>query len=715
MKLNENGDFCVLYVEPTDEKSALIQTISERNKPVVILLAEQARVFQSPEDFSELKQATQQLDIPIIFILANNGDLAELAARNGFPVYASVEMLIEAVASGQLSRHRSWIHMITTLEAEQPALAAKTKKAASLLEAEQPALAAQAKKAASLLEAEQLAVVAEAKKAASLLQAEQLAVAAQAKKTASLLEAEQPALAAQAKKTTSLLEAERPVVAAEAKKTTSLLETERPVIAAKAKKTIFLPTIDDEIAQATTLPLYPIPPSVNVQPTLSESLLAPSGELPFGDLPSAMELPHKRQRQPSHFLKTFAVLAIIALTLVSVGTLLISYHPLPVTSAVSGAATGVVGRVAFVSSEQISENSNQGLNDEVLVDLHGVPNPPRQKSYYGWLLGDKNQDDMKTIFLGNLPVDHGNARLLYPGDQQHTNLLAFSSRLLVTEEDATIAPVGPSPDYTTWRYYGEISQASINTSGTVNNLSFLTHLRHLLASDPTLDEMGLRGGLNTWLYRNTSQIVEWMSSVRQPWEEKKDVGFVRRQTIRTLTYLDGISFAAQDLSANTSLINNERLARIGLLEVNGPNQDPPGYLTHLVHHLNGLLQASGATPDMRKTIAGIVVALNDIQFWLTRLRQDALTLIKMNDDQLGQPATLALINDMISNARNAFVGQVDPVNGQMRQGVNWIHTQMQQLATLNVAPFVADQQSIQWVKDTKRTTTQFNLVRGSYE
>src|SRR5947199_596940 len=57
--------------------------------------------------------------------------------------------------------------------------------------------------------------------------------------------------------------------------------------------TLFRSTIDDEIAQATTLPLYPIPPSVNVQPTLSESLLAPSGELPFGDLPSAMELPHK--------------------------------------------------------------------------------------------------------------------------------------------------------------------------------------------------------------------------------------------------------------------------------------------------------------------------------------------------------------------------------------------------------------------------------------
>jgi hypothetical protein len=304
------------------------------------------------------------------------------------------------------------------------------------------------------------------------------------------------------------------------------------------------------------------------------------------------------------------------------------------------------------------------------------------------------------MLLGALHVNNGTIHLLYPGDAAHTNLLATTSRFLMTEEDANVTPISPTPDFSAWRFYGEISQTPINTPDNVQHFSYLDHLRHLLASDPTLDQMELPGGLNNWLYRNTSKVLEWMTSIREPWEDSKDIGFVRRQTIRTLTYLDGISYVQQDLPPNTAVLVNERLAGIGLLEVKGPSQDPPGYLTHIVQHLNGLLQAPGATPELRKTVSDIVIALNNVTYWLTQLRMDAQKVMKMSDAQLQQPSTLNLINDMIDNATNAYSGKIDPSTGEMHEGISWIHDHMQLIATFNVSTFTANSQSIQMIQDT---------------
>ena len=129
---------------------------------------------------------------------------------------------------------------------------------------------------------------------------------------------------------------------------------------------------------------------------------------------------------------------------------------------------------------------------------------------------------------------------------------------------------------------------------------------------------------------------------------------------------------------------NERLARIGLLDVEGPTQDPPGYLSHVSKHLYGLLEADTATPALRTKVGAIVAALDNVKTWLIAAHHDAYQLMKMSDKQLRQPATLSLLNDMIDNTTNAFSGQPDPVTGQMREGVTWIHDQIQSLATLDV-------------------------------
>lgn len=405
------------------------------------------------------------------------------------------------------------------------------------------------------------------------------------------------------------------------------------------------------------------------------------------------------------------VFTTITLIVAILSSLLVLFYKFPMQlsspTAAAPVAPAAVGRIAFLSSGQLSENSSQGIADQVLIDLHNLPNPAPQKSYYAWLLGDKQQSDAQTIFLGALQLNNGVAHLLYPGDAAHTNLLQITSRFLVTEEDARVQPIAPSPDLSVWRFYGEFSQTPINSPDNPKHFSYLDHLRHLLAADPTLDELKLPGGLNDWFYRNTSKIVEWAGSMREQWEESKDVGFVRRQTVRILTYLDGMTYVQMDVPPGTPLNINPRLASIGLLAVNGPNQEPASYLTHIVNHLNGLLQAGGSTPELRKDEAAIITAMNNVENGLAQVRSAAQQIMKMSDQQLRQPQTLTLINDMIDNANNAYASQTDPVTGQVRESATWVHDQMQALATMSISKFTASGSSIQMMPDNRQKAFSF--------
>ena len=384
------------------------------------------------------------------------------------------------------------------------------------------------------------------------------------------------------------------------------------------------------------------------------------------------------------------------------GYALLLSHPLTATPIVAG-------HLRFLSSEQLSENSNQGIDDQLQLDLSNVANPAPQKSYYAWLLADPNQGDGQAILLGTLAVHNGNAHLFYSGDAQHTNLLATMSRLLVTQEDATMTPIAPSPDDSVWRYYAAFNTTPItgtDTLGNVKHFSYLDHLRHLLASDPLLNSMELPGGLSNWLYRNSGKILEWTTSMREQWEGSQDVGFLQRQTIRTLAYLDGMSYVRQDVPASIPLGVNDRLARIGILEVNGPTQDPPAYLDHIVTHLNGLLQSNNVTgvenEQLRQNVAALIDALSNVRQHFTQVRQDGQQLLKMSVTQLHQPQTLSLLNDMIQNANAAYVGQPDPNTGEMYQGVTWIHDKIQALTTLDITVYNPTNSNVQMIQDLKR-------------
>jgi len=625
MKQNDNGDFCVIYVEPTDEKAELLQALQGLQKPVVIMLAEQSRAFQRPEDFSTLKHVKRQLDLPIVFVMPAGGHLAHLAARQGFPVYLSMDDLAAALSAGQLTRHRTISRSLDHGTQRSGELATLT---ASDVAKPRPATT----------------------RTAPLNSTKPLA---------------------SPKRTMPLHDANNGQV------------HENP----PQRKKLAEPAVSDDLYEhlrdftyRETMPLQ--------QPlmTTQEVPLPPEGN------------------RAGRFIRVLLIMAIFAVTLAGVSAFFIFSQKLPTvttsTARPAVASPAVVGRVAFLSSNQVSQNSSQGIADQVLVDLTNIPAAAPQKSYYAWLLGDKSQGDGKALLLGALRANGGRAHLFYGGDGLHTNLLTIYSRFLVTQEDGAVTPISPTPDFAAWRFYGEVSQTPINSPDNVKHYSYLDHLRHLLAADPAMEEMELPGGLNTWLDRNASAIQDSATSMRAPWEDNRDVTVVRNQAATLLAYLDGISYVQRDVPVNMLPTLNNRFVRIGLLQVAGPNQDPPGYINHVINHLSGLLQSPGATPQLRQNVAGIVTALNNVDFWLTQLRHDAQNIMKMSDAQLRKYSTLTLINDMIDNAQKAYVGQQDPATGQMRQGINWIHDQVEQLATLTITPYTGGKGPMQNIQNT---------------
>jgi hypothetical protein len=676
MKKNDAGDFSVLYVEPADEKVELFPVIAGQKKPLVLMLAEQSCAFQRPEDFSALKHIKRQYSLTIIFVFGHSNHLKQLATKNGFPVYSSMDKLADAISAGQMARQRALARPTLPLDGQIP------RRNTIPLPLQDPATE---QADMPLTPREQVIKQAEV----SFTPGEQI-VGPTAMPNTPRAQAMRPTEVP----FTPAAQPSRPIEVPFAPKEQGMRQADLPIFASAPKNN---PTA----AGGSTVFDYAEPYSASSRST-STSDHRQDSDLSFRSFPGHATsealyepIPHRPQfAQTSGHTRVSRIVIVltVAVILGLIGSFLIvskSFQPVATHTAVTPAIVNV-GQLTFISSGQVNESSSQGISDQVVLTMHDIPAPATGKKYYAWLLGDKSQSDPSSMALGALTITNGNVQLKFAGDAQHSNLLLSTSRILITEEDDTIPPMSPSLDTSTWRYYGAFSSTPIVAADNPNHYSYLDHLRHLLAADPTLDELELPGGLNIWFYNNTSKLVEWAGSMRETWMDTKDTAFMRRQTTRVLAYLDGSTFLYKDIPANSPSLVDERLARVGLLDVNGPNQEPPDYVEHINKHLRGLLEANDTSPALRAQISTLIAAINNINQWLTQLRQDAQKIVKMSDAQFNQPSTFSLINDMISNANAAFAGQVDPSTGQALPGVSWLHDHMQLLATLNLTKVQPD-------------------------
>ncbi len=404
---------------------------------------------------------------------------------------------------------------------------------------------------------------------------------------------------------------------------------------------------------------------LSIQPPPSPPMPAP---------PSASPRRHTRL--------SIALITVLTIMLVSLGfgtrALFSQHNP----TGISTTPGSIVGHIFFSSSEQFGQDTSQGIVDELTVDLHNILPPHTGKSYYAWLLGES---ETKPIPLGKLSVNQGTIHYPYAGDQQHDNLLASTSRFLITEEDANIMPVYPSTGPGARIYYAAIPQTPAGS----DHFSVLDHLRHLLAEDPKLARKGLHGGLDIWLLRNTREVLQWAGKAQDAWQGR-NTNAIRQYSVDILYYLDGQACVQSDLQGvppgtpttpGSATITS--VSSVALLDLCG-QQQIPGYLTHIGIHLDGLIHAPGATPEQLKLTALLILEINHVDALLVQVHQDAQQLVKLTDAQLLQPSTEALLDIMATQAGYAFSGQTNSSINQLQPGVQQIHDDIQRLATLDV-------------------------------
>jgi len=347
------------------------------------------------------------------------------------------------------------------------------------------------------------------------------------------------------------------------------------------------------------------------------------------------------------------------------------------------AADQLVGHAYLESSGQFVENSTNGINDELHLILHGISSPAPGKSYYLWLLSDIQKKPLTFIALGTVQVKHGDVNFTYT-TPQHTNLVATTSRILITEENANPAPSSFASDPQTWRYYAEIPQRF--PSPGAPHYGAIRYLRFLLFESNKLAVQGLHGGHAIRILRNTQKVLEWASSARDEWD-LNNFPLMHRHFIRILDYLDGSAFVSADLPPGTPLLVNPLLAQNGLITV-VPGENPEAYLPHAAFSILSFAQA-GNTLSPEKRQIGLEVEKDirvNLAYRLQLVRQDAKQLVALTDAQLAQRSTLPLLNDLLTQANYAYAGQFDPATDHLQGGALNDYNLIQAIASFDIFP-----------------------------
>ena len=350
-----------------------------------------------------------------------------------------------------------------------------------------------------------------------------------------------------------------------------------------------------------------------------------------------------------------------------------------------GPASTTIGTLSFTDSGQYDPNTTVGYNDIVSLSVHHLTTPPTGKAYFVWLLPDRTDDGTVPLLLGRLWVNEGKAILRY-ASPAHTNLLARYSGVRIIEQPANVDPISPSPDPKTWRWEGWLPNTPI--PGDAHQYSFLSHLRHILAEEPVLHDNAIPGGLVIWVTRNVGKVGEWSSAAQGSWGPQMldgDADLIHGNLIRMLDYLDGQAYAWQDVPAGSPWLVDPVAGKFGLLSYT-QEQEPPGYLQHLDVHMKGLTDAPDHTDEQKQVVIQVdgVVArmIND----LTQVRKDAVQLVKLSNDQLRQPSTLTLLNEMANLTQEANSGWFDATTHANVGGAIWLNMRIQQLATISLKP-----------------------------
>jgi hypothetical protein len=185
--------------------------------------------------------------------------------------------------------------------------------------------------------------------------------------------------------------------------------------------------------------------------------------------------------------------------------------------------------------------------------------------------------------------------------------------------------------------------------------------------------------------------MEWSISARDDYHAQvENSAVIHNLFVSILDYLDGAPNVHIDVPGGP-VVADQTISQVALLTVD-PAQgkdlvhNPPGYLDHIQLHLQGVVGAPDATPQMRALASRIIHELHNATVWLQKVRADAQQLVKMDAVQLSQPSTQVMLDDMLKNATYAYIGQLDPSSNQVVPGVLQVHYDIQKLAAFAITP-----------------------------
>ncbi|MBE3559189.1 MAG: serine/threonine protein kinase [Ktedonobacteraceae bacterium] len=443
----------------------------------------------------------------------------------------------------------------------------------------------------------------------------------------------------------------------------------------------------------TPLMGYPGIPPAQSFPAESQ----PTPQTPSAPPSPAMRRPAARRR--GLIMTLVALFLLLLLVSGGLATYLLAPQLLPFV------AKPVTGSVFYTSSGQVAPATAQGVADQLQIDMQNVPDPKPGYSYYAWLLGDRRPEPGRDLtgprpiqppilITNDLPVHNGIVHYKYQGNPRHDNLLSTTSRFLITEEPRGNTPTAPSTDRTTWRYYGEIPQQQI--PGADPGFSALVHIRHLFYDETNISVLALKGGLDTWFFRNTEKIVEWAVSARDYWHGTNtppdQLSLMRLHFIRILQYLDGKQHSNLDLPPGTPLLVDPYISQVPLLTVDPAqgkelSKDPPGYTDHVILHVGQVAKAPDISNEMRQRAGRIVDAVGRADVYLKQARMDAAQLFKLSSDpaKMTQLSTLSILDNLVTHALYAYLGKLDPTSNQIQSAALQAHYEIQLLATITLS------------------------------
>ena len=374
----------------------------------------------------------------------------------------------------------------------------------------------------------------------------------------------------------------------------------------------------------------------------------------------------KKQRSLNSI--TLAVIVVIALIASSLAGYAL-FAPKGSTSPAQ--APTVVGHILFLKSQATLSGF-----DKIQVDIPKIGQPTSGTSYYAWLENNKND----AIVPARWSITVTNARVSLPlaGDPQQPNLLSNDFPLFLITQESSGDPLSPSLDSKARLYYATIPQSGSSS----DPRTLIDHLKHLLADDPTLDNLNMQGGLNIWFQQNMQALVQQATGANDALQ-KKDAVAIRQHLVNMLYYLDGQACAPSNLyglpntastTAEPTVLNNTRVSLLACSQSGVLSS----FLVHIASHLDGVMRSSGVTQEQVHLAQQIAGELNQVNVWLKQVHQDAALLLKLSDDQLLQPQAQTQLSDLLAQVNDAYNGQ----SGQ--EGVRQIGDDLQHLASFDI-------------------------------